>query len=126
MAIAVNPTDVNLPAGDSESSNDDGQAGALTNPIGEVPSAGVSNPDQAGNLPTIPEIFQQPAVRKAFPAIIVVLTIAVFAISYLWMDSGSYRSLYPGMVEADRQASYEALVSADFDAKIDSTIRSTF
>ena len=36
------------------------------------------------------------------------------------MDSGSYRSVYPGMVEADRQASFEALISADFDARIDS------
>ena len=120
MAIAVNPTDVNLPAEDSDQSNVDDQAGALTNSIGELPAAGTENLAQTGNLPSIPDIFQQPAVRKAVPAIIVVLTIAVFAISYLWMESGSYRSLYPGMVEADRQASYEALVSADFDAKIDS------
>ena len=119
MAIAVNPTDVNLPAGNPDDNLDDGQPGALTNPSGGVPSGGVGEVD-AGGLPSIPEIFQQPAVRKAFPAIIVVLTIAVFAVSYLWMDSGSFRSLYPGMVEADRQASYEALLSADFDAKIDS------
>ncbi len=120
MAIAVNPTDVNLPAGDSDPNNVEGQPGTLTSPIGELPAAGAGNSEQTGNLPSIPEIFQQPAVRKAFPAIIVVLTIAVFAVSYLWMESGSYRSLYPGMVEADRQASYEALISADFDAKIDS------
>ena len=46
-------------------------------------------------------------MRKVFPIIIVVLTVAVFAISYLWMDSGSYRSVYPGMTETDL-AAFEA------------------
>ena len=57
MAIAVNPTDVNLPAEDSDQSNVDNQTGALTNSIGELPAAGTENSVQTGNLPSIPDIF---------------------------------------------------------------------
>ena len=32
-----------------------------------------------------------------------------------------YRTVYPGLSEADRQAAYEALISSDFQAKIDSS-----
>ena len=112
MAIAVNPTDTNV----TSTSGDESQIG--TQP---VPQATTTSTDSLGSgvIPALPEILQQPAVRKAFPIIIVVLTVAVFAISYLWMDSGSYRSVYPGMTETDRQAAFEALTSADFDAKID-------
>ena len=112
MAIAVNPTDTNI----TSTSGDESQIG--TQP---VPQATTTSTDSLGSgvIPALPEILQQPAVRKAFPIIIVVLTVAVFAISYLWMDSGSYRSVYPGMTETDRQAAFEALTSADFDAKID-------
>lgn len=120
MAIAVNPTDVNLPT-DTEPSGQAAPGSQLGSPqVTDVtaPAAGQAEVP-SGAMPSLPEIFQQPAVRKAFPAIIVVLTMAIFAISYLWMDQGSYRSLYPGMIEVDRQASYEALLSADFDAKID-------
>ena len=112
MAIAVNPTDTNV----TSTSGDESQIGAKP-----VPQATTTSADSLGSgvIPALPEILQQPAVRKAFPIIIVVLTVAVFAISYLWMDSGSYRSVYPGMTETDRQAAFEALTSADFDAKID-------
>ena len=120
MAIAVNPTDVNLPT-DTESSGQSAPGSQLGSPqVTDVTAPATGQAEvPSGAMPSLPEIFQQPAVRKAFPAIIVVLTMAIFAISYLWMDQGSYRSLYPGMIEVDRQASYEALLSADFDAKID-------
>ncbi len=117
MAIAVNPTDTNITPTDNQASQTEGQAlsqGSSATPVG-TESIGRSG------LPGLPEILQQPAVRKAFPIIIVVLTVAVFAISYLWMDSGSYRSVYPGMTETDRQAAFEALTSADFNAKIDTS-----
>ena len=37
-------------------------------------------------LPGLPEILQQPAVRKAFPIIIVVSTVAVFAALFVDFD----------------------------------------
>jgi flagellar M-ring protein FliF len=54
------------------------------------------------------------------PAIIALLTVAVFLIAYSWVQEPAYRAVYPGLSEADRQAAYEALSAADFGAKIDS------
>ena len=115
MAIAVNPTDTNITSTENEAPQTEAQALPQANPANPVGAESLGR----GALPGLPEILQQPAVRKVFPIIIVVLTVAVFAISYLWMDSGSYRSVYPGMTETDRQAAFEALTSADFNAKID-------
>jgi flagellar M-ring protein FliF len=53
------------------------------------------------------------------PAIIALLTVAVFLIAYSWVQEPAYRAVYPGLSEADRQAAYEALSAADFGAKID-------
>ena len=47
------------------------------------------------------------------------LTAAAFIIAYLWLQQPPYRTVYPGLNEADRQAAYEALTSGDFQAKID-------
>ena len=107
MAIAVNPTDVNLPAGDSDPNNVEGQPGTLTSPIGELPAA-------AGNSEQT-EIFR--ASQRYFNSQLLGRPSSHYSgfnnrrfCRQLSMDgSGSYRSLYPGMVEADRQASYEAL-----------------
>ena len=71
MAIAVNPTDTNI----TSTSGDESQIG--TQP---VPQATTTSTDSLGSgvIPALPEILQQPAVRKAFPIIIVVLAVAVF------------------------------------------------
>jgi flagellar M-ring protein FliF len=67
------------------------------------------------------QIMQQPAVRKAMPAIIAFLSVAVFLIAYSWMQDPVYRTVYPGLSESDRQAAFEALAGADFKARIDSS-----
>jgi flagellar M-ring protein FliF len=54
------------------------------------------------------------------PAIIALLTVAIFLMAYSWVQEPVYRTVYPGLSEADRQAAYEALSSADYGAKIDS------
>jgi len=71
-------------------------------------------------LPNVSEIMQQPAVRKAMPAIIAFLSVAVFLIAYSWMQDPVYRAVYPGLSESDRQMAFEALSGADFKARIDS------
>ena len=43
-------------------------------------------------LPNVSEIMQQPAVRKAMPAIIAFLSVAVFLIAYSWMQDPVYRA----------------------------------
>jgi len=53
------------------------------------------------------------------PAIVALLSVAVFVIIYLWIQQPPYRTLYPGLAEVDRQAAYEALNGGGFEAAID-------
>ena len=53
------------------------------------------------------------------PAIIALLSVAIFVIIYLWVQQPPYRTLYPGLAEVDRQAAYEALNAGGFEALID-------
>lgn len=76
-------------------------------------------PAPSASLPSIRDVLEQPAVRKSMPAIIALLTIAVFIIAYSWVQEPAYRVVYPGLSEADRQAAFEALSSAEYGAKID-------
>ena len=69
-------------------------------------------------FPSVTDVLAQPAVRKAMPAIITLLTIVVFLIAYSLAKEPPYRSLYPGLSESDRQAAFEALSGAEFDVKI--------
>ena len=71
------------------------------------------------SLPSVREVLEQPAVRRSMPAIIALLTVAVFLMAYSWVQEPVYRTVYPGLSEADRQAAYEALSGADYGAKID-------
>ncbi len=64
-------------------------------------------------------IFSQPAIKRAMPAIIALLTIVVFLLIYSWSQVPPYRTVFPGMSEVDRQSAFEALSNADYDAKID-------
>ena len=73
------------------------------------------------SLSNLSQIMQQPAVRKAMPAIIAFLSVAVFLLAYSWMQGPFYRAVYPGLSESDRQAAFEALAGADFKARIDSS-----
>ena len=73
------------------------------------------------SLPSVREVLEQPAVRRSMPAIIALLTVAVFLMAYSWVQEPVYRTVYPGLSEADRQAAYEALSGADYGAKIDTS-----
>ncbi len=66
-------------------------------------------------------LFSQPAIQKALPAIIAFTTIFLILVAYSWAQGSTYRSVYPELSEADRQAAFEELSGADFGARIDST-----
>ena len=91
--------------------------------VAQPPAASAVQPQggpiTSGSFPSPGEILKQPAVRRSMPAIVTLLTAAVFIIAYLWLQQPPYRTVYPGLSEADRQAAYEALISSDFKAKID-------
>lgn len=95
-------------------------AGGAVVPAGQ----GASKPNMlpaaaAMSFPNAADVLSQPAVRKAMPAIITLLTIAVFLIAYSLAKEPPFRSLFPGLSEADRQAAFEALAGAEFGVKID-------
>ena len=81
----------------------------------------VPNAISPSSLPSVREVLEQPAVRRSMPAIIALLTVAVFLMAYSWVQEPVYRTVYPGLSEADRQAAYEALSGADYGAKIDTS-----
>jgi flagellar M-ring protein FliF len=64
-------------------------------------------------------IIRRTIPQQAIPAIIALMTIVLFILIYSWSQSSPYRTVYPGLSEADRQFAFEALSSADFSAKID-------
>ncbi|MFD0668503.1 flagellar basal-body MS-ring/collar protein FliF [Ramlibacter sp. MAHUQ-53] len=65
-------------------------------------------------------VLQQPAVRRAIPAFVVILALLAFGLVYAWMQATPYRPVMPGLSEADQQAAYDALRTAEFKPKIDS------
>lgn len=118
MATTVaNPNDLNVPA----NAEDNAQVPApmAASARGQAMPAAPEAASPTASMPSIRQVLDQPAVRKSMPAIIGLLTIAVFIIAYSWVQEPAYRAVYPGLSEADRQAAFEALSSADYSAKID-------
>ena len=120
MAAAAEPgTDlVAEPSQVDNSAMAEGQVPATTAPSSPPASASMLPVVSGEGLPSVTDVLAQPAVRKAMPAIITLLTIVVFLIAYSLAKEPPYRSLYPGLSESDRQAAFEALSGAEFDVKI--------
>ena len=95
------------------------QAPATTTSSGPSASSSMLPVVSGEGFPSVTDVLAQPAVRKAMPAIITLLTIVVFLIAYSLAKEPPYKSLYPGLSESDRQAAFEALSGAEFDVKID-------
>ena len=116
MATTVaNPTDLNLAPEPVANS----QPPVLAAGQGQSMQATAAPALTASSLPSVRDVLAQPAVRKSMPAIIGLLTLAIFIIAYSWVKEPLYRSVYPGLSETDRQAAFEALSGAAFSAKID-------
>ena len=114
MATTVEPgTELMAEAPDAATGGAVVPAGQGTSKPNMLPAAA------AMSFPNAADVLSQPAVRKAMPAIITLLTIAVFLIAYSLAKEPPFRSLFPGLSEADRQAAFEALAGAEFGVKID-------
>lgn len=105
----------NLPATSAAAPNT-GQAGALA---AANPRTALAN--SAATPAATLSLLNQPAVKRSIPAIIVIASIFVFALLFSWIQGQNLRTLYPGMSETDRHASFEALQQANFDPVIDSS-----
>ena len=117
MATTVaNPTDLSLASESVANSQPPALAAGQTQTM-QTTAAPVLT---TSSLPSARDVLAQPAVRKSMPAIIGLLTLAIFIIAYSWVKEPLYRAVYPGLSESDRQAAFEALSGAAFGAKIDS------
>ncbi len=115
-----------LPTGQSAADNGAAAAGlplasGLPNP-GQLPGAvsGIS-----GGLTQFKAwadgLLKQPAVRRALPAIALLIVLLIAAMSFQFSQTTPYRPIMPGMTENDKQAALEALKAADFKPKVDSS-----
>jgi flagellar M-ring protein FliF len=68
---------------------------------------------------TLRNVVNQPSVRRVLPLIVMLVVIVIFALVYAWMQVTPYRPVMPGLQEADQQAAFESLRTADFKPKID-------
>jgi flagellar M-ring protein FliF len=64
-------------------------------------------------------LLNNPDVQRILPYVIGVIALAICILFYLWVSAPTYRSVYPGMSEADRQEAKEALDAAGFSPRID-------
>ena len=55
------------------------------------------------------------------PGIVVVISLMLLMLAYLWIQDSGDRALYPEMSDSDRQAAYDALRAADFNVQVDSS-----
>jgi flagellar M-ring protein FliF len=96
---------------------------ALTAAPGTTPKSaantGLSVWQNIGLSDTFSKVLNQPSVRKVLPLILMLTVLVVFLLAYAWMQSTPYRPVMPGLQEADQQAAYESLKTADFKPKID-------
>ena len=103
-------------AGSASNLPSTGLGGQVSAPLGDNLGNGLTEtPGITGPL----AILENPAVKQALPAIFALIALAVCVLFYLWVSAPTYRSVYPGMSEADRQSAREALSAAGFASRID-------
>jgi flagellar M-ring protein FliF len=69
----------------------------------------------------IVRFIEQPAVKQALPAVLGLMLLIVCVLFYFWISAPGYRSVYPGMLESDRQAAYDLLSTSAYEVFIDSS-----
>ena len=94
----------------------------LTTLPGAAPAEGAAQPSGlSGIRANVERVLSQPAVKRALPLIAVLAVLMVFGLYYAWMQSTPYRAVMPGLMEADQQAAFEALKTANFKPQIDTS-----
>ena len=66
-------------------------------------------------------MLKQPAVRRALPAIAILIVLLIASMSFQFSQTTPYRPIMPGMTENDKQAALEALKAGDFKPKVDTS-----
>ena len=71
-----------------------------------------------GALPVVKDVMSQPAVRKAMPAVIAIVSLLLVLVFWSVMTSTPYRSVSDGMESADVQLAFEALKTSNYKVRI--------
>ena len=115
----ANPADINVPAAAENSQAAQVLESRAIDQSSTLRQPEALSPQAQGASSGITSLLVQPAVRKAMPAIIVLMAVGLFLLTYSWIQAPPYKAVYPGLSESDRQAAYTALIGSDFSAKID-------
>jgi flagellar M-ring protein FliF len=89
-----------------------------------VPANGLMDDDlndsngSTGNTGLV-SFLGNPDVQRILPFVMGALALTICILFFLWVSAPTYRSVYPGMSEADRQQAKDALDSAGFVSRID-------
>ncbi len=67
------------------------------------------------------DVLRQPAVRKAFPAIMALIVLVILGGIYVWVQETPYRAIFPGMAEVDQHSAFEHLKAANLSPRIDAS-----
>ncbi len=73
----------------------------------------------ASQLGQVKQLLDQPAVKKFMPALLLVIMLVIFGLAYTWINAPTYRQIAVGVTEADQQAAFDALKTADFKPVLD-------
>ena len=88
----------------------------LSGPMDDLGADGLDNNEtDSGPL----GFLNNPDVQRILPYVIGTLALAICILFYLWVSAPTYRSVYPGMSEADRQEAKDVLDGAGFAPRID-------
>ncbi len=113
MTVPDNSGAVAAPNNSTALATTPGSAGAA------APATGLSTWQTVGMSETFRQVLNQPSVRRVLPLIVMLIVLVMFALTYAWMSATPYRPVMPGLQEADQQAAYESLKTAEFKPKID-------
>jgi len=100
------------------------------NETANIETAQTENPADGSSVPQLPaevqqsaivRFFEQPAVKQSLPAVLGLILLIVCFLFYFWISAPGYRSVYPGMLESDRQAAYDLLSTSAYEVFIDSS-----
>ncbi len=90
-----------------------------TTPGGLAENNGLDQMDDIDNDTGPLAFLNNPDVQRILPYIVGTIALAICILFYLWVSAPTYRSVYPGMSEADRQEAKDALDAAGFAPRID-------
>ena len=82
---------------------------------------GLTNLPAEKEKTALERFMEEPAVRRAAPAVLALLVVLFSVFFYMWISAPGYRAVYPGMLESDRQTAYELLSTSGFDVQINTT-----